>query len=346
MNNPKNAVRNSKSEDFWKLTDSQEKIKFLLGYAILAPSTHNSQPWLFRIEDNSVKIYYDPKAYTIKEADPTQRDLYISFGCLIENLVIAAKYFRVFKDVSYILNSEDNCVAEVSFENLMHQTGADEQLKKDINAIVSRVNVRGLFDKKPIASDILRQLQATNEVANLKLDLIIDSQKIESLAQLTKRGLEIAYSNNHFRKEMSGWINASWQNRLIGIPAYALRLPPFLAAIFPWLVRFFNIGPKVGMLNYLSLKSSPTIAIISSAEDSKASWLEVGRLAQRLIIQSNALGLKTSIFVAAVEMADLYKEVQKIIGHNLRPQFLMCIGYMTTDQQPTPRQTVESRIIN
>jgi nitroreductase len=27
-----------------------EKLKFLLQYAVLAPSSHNTQPWLFRIQ--------------------------------------------------------------------------------------------------------------------------------------------------------------------------------------------------------------------------------------------------------------------------------------------------------
>src|SRR5215510_8529110 len=31
-----------------------EQLKFLLNYAILAPSSHNTQPWLFRIVDDNI----------------------------------------------------------------------------------------------------------------------------------------------------------------------------------------------------------------------------------------------------------------------------------------------------
>ena len=48
--------------------------RFLLRYGVLAPSTHNSQPWLFRIRGGRLSIYNDPKV-EIKKADPEGRDL-------------------------------------------------------------------------------------------------------------------------------------------------------------------------------------------------------------------------------------------------------------------------------
>ena len=50
--------------DVWTLSaldlpefgSSAEKLKFLLRYAILAPSTHNSQPWLFHIRGDEIEF--------------------------------------------------------------------------------------------------------------------------------------------------------------------------------------------------------------------------------------------------------------------------------------------------
>ena len=49
----------------WNVTESQfpregskiEQMKFLLNYAILAPSSHNTQPWLFKIIDDTQLNY-------------------------------------------------------------------------------------------------------------------------------------------------------------------------------------------------------------------------------------------------------------------------------------------------
>jgi nitroreductase len=35
--------------DFPRSGDVEEKLRFLLNYAVLAPSVHNTQPWLFRV---------------------------------------------------------------------------------------------------------------------------------------------------------------------------------------------------------------------------------------------------------------------------------------------------------
>jgi hypothetical protein len=40
-------------------TDARERLRFLLGYAVLAPSGHNTQPWLFRMRDQAVELYAD-----------------------------------------------------------------------------------------------------------------------------------------------------------------------------------------------------------------------------------------------------------------------------------------------
>ncbi len=47
-------------ESFPKRSKMEEKIKFLLKYAILAPSLYNTQPWQFKINKNKLTITLDP----------------------------------------------------------------------------------------------------------------------------------------------------------------------------------------------------------------------------------------------------------------------------------------------
>ena len=37
----------------------EDQLRFCLRYAILAPSTHNSQPWLFRVAAGRVELFAD-----------------------------------------------------------------------------------------------------------------------------------------------------------------------------------------------------------------------------------------------------------------------------------------------
>ena len=42
--------------DFPRSGDAEEKLRFLLNYAVLAPSGHNTQPWLFKVRNGEVEL--------------------------------------------------------------------------------------------------------------------------------------------------------------------------------------------------------------------------------------------------------------------------------------------------
>src|SRR3990167_6896783 len=105
-------VREMDEKDFFTLESNFYLIKFILNYAPLAPSTHNTQPWLFEIQGNVCRVYID-KNKTIVYGDPKGRDLFISIGCMLENLVIASRHFGVFQKIEYKFNPAASLVAEI-----------------------------------------------------------------------------------------------------------------------------------------------------------------------------------------------------------------------------------------
>jgi hypothetical protein len=81
--------------------DSTVRGNFLLKYTILAPSFLNTQPWRFEARPNEIRIFGDLKRWR-KVADMDQRELYISIGCALENMLIAAEHFGYGHQVSYL----------------------------------------------------------------------------------------------------------------------------------------------------------------------------------------------------------------------------------------------------
>lgn len=327
-------------EDFPENGSLADKIKFILGYAILAPSTHNSQPWLFKIDDSSCKIFYNTKL-KIPEADPLGRDLYISLGCMLENLAVAANYFGIFKEIKYVLNND--LVAEVLFKENVPK---NQDLEYLLDTIPERVNARGLFEVKSVPDSISSEILSLNKNGNIKIHFVTDKEKIKKLSSLTAEGLRFAYKKASFRKEMSGWMQNSLSSKKEGLPGYSLRVPFILSFIIPTLVRFFDISPLLAKLNYKSMASVPFICIFSSQENGPRIWLEIGRLAERCMLQINSQGIRTSIFVASIEMGDLYQQVQEVVHNDLIPQFLFCAGYMKSIQKHSPRHQLEDKIIS
>jgi len=59
--------------------------------AILAASAHNSQPWLFEPQEDSITVYAD-LSRNLGAADPFRRELYVSLGCALYNLTLSAAH--------------------------------------------------------------------------------------------------------------------------------------------------------------------------------------------------------------------------------------------------------------
>ena len=339
-------LRRINISDFPTKADLESQIRFLLNYAILAPSTHNSQPWLFKIRARECDIYYDSKLL-LPEADPKTRDLHISIGCAVENLILAAKYFNIFDSVSYGPFQKDNHLAIIYFKDYTGMTNSE--YKAVLDTIVKRINARGLFSSEPVPDNIINSIHSKigNYLINgIELHLVTDENKIIKLARLTVEGLRVAYRRSTFRKEMSRWMHNSLTAKKDGLPGYALRMPLFASFILPTLVKWFDLGALLSKLNYRSFSSAPLVLVIAASDDNPNTWLDVGRLGERLMLEFNNLGWQTSIFVAALEMGNFYKEVQKVIDIDQMPQFLFVVGKIDKLHKLTPRHKLSRKLIS
>ena len=103
--------------DFPRQGTLEEKLKFLLNYAVLAPSLHNSQPWKFTVHAAEIRVHAD-LTRQLRVADPDARELYISVGCALENLLTAATYFGLSASVAYFPDPKNELwVATVTFKD-------------------------------------------------------------------------------------------------------------------------------------------------------------------------------------------------------------------------------------
>src|SRR5581483_1825779 len=90
----------SSSRDPWEIAETTfprqrtkiEKLHFCVNYAALAPSSHNSQPWLFHVLTDQIELYADLRR-ALPAIDPNHRELVISCGAALHNLVLALRYF-------------------------------------------------------------------------------------------------------------------------------------------------------------------------------------------------------------------------------------------------------------
>src|SRR6266496_1085366 len=86
--------------EFYEIESREEQLHFLLQYAILAPSSHNAQPWQFRITAEGIEVLPDLSRH-LPIVDPFDRELWMSIGAAITNLRVAAAHFGFDTTVLY-----------------------------------------------------------------------------------------------------------------------------------------------------------------------------------------------------------------------------------------------------
>src|SRR5215469_13918562 len=106
--------------DFPSTGPPAEQLRFLLHYAVLAPSGHNSQPWLFKIDEDTVELYAD-RSRALPVVDPDDRELTISCGAALLNLRVALRHFG-YRDVVQALPEPDDpdLLARIHVGEMIH----------------------------------------------------------------------------------------------------------------------------------------------------------------------------------------------------------------------------------
>ena len=166
----------------------------LVHYATLAASSHNTQPWRFRLATNSVRVAPDVSRRT-PVVDPDDHHLFASVGCAIENLAIAA---RQFGRSGYVSPTGANGEVVVSLEA---STAAVSPL---FDAIPQRQCSRSTYDSSVIPVETLDSL--VDDDGAVDMFVITDDALRENILALVLDGNRRQLQDQDFRSELKSWL--------------------------------------------------------------------------------------------------------------------------------------------
>lgn len=302
----------------------------------LAPSAHNTQPWLFSVRDNHIDVHIDWSRH-LRVSDPTHRELYISLGCPIANAIVAAEDLRFKVDVAYFPDGEgeEKPVARLTLIPDQPEPAEDALFR----AIRHRRTDRSRYDGQPLQAS---EKAALASARNPWVLLIEDRRLIEEIGRLTEEGTFATLSRPDFKEELSHWVRNDWTRLPDGMPGYATGLPAPLSLVSSVMVRLAPIHKQEAPKTRQQIVSASAVAVIGSPQDTPTDWLKVGQLLQTLWLEATVTGLAAAPIVSAIEASpELRQKLQTILGTNLLPQSLIRIGHSARRQlRPTPRRSV------
>jgi nitroreductase len=332
-------------EDPWKVSEqdfprsgqAEERLRFLLNYAVLAPSGHNTQPWLFEVRDATVELYAD-RTRGLAVVDPEDRALVISCGAALFYLRVAMSHFGYEGEVEVLSDPDDpDLLARVRLGPDHPETEEERML---FQAIPKRRSNRRPFEAREVPGRLLSTLQGAAWEEGAWLHLIEDEDAKHAVAELIAEGDRIQLADKSFRRELASWVHPNRTRSHDGIPGYAFGFGDLMSLAGPFAIRTFDTGKGQAAKDRQLAEGSPVLAILGTGGDAPPEWLAAGQALARVLVRARAEGVWASFLNQPIEVPELRPRLRDAIGVEGYPQLLFRLGY-GPEVRPTPRRHVE-----
>ncbi len=313
-----------------------EKLRSLLAYAVLAPSTHNTQPWRFTVAGDTLTLHAD-RTRALPVIDPFGRELILSCGAALFNLRVALRHFGYAGRVSLFPDAADpDCLACVELGEPAQTTDGEERL---FASLPHRHTNRMAYSERVIADTILEALRAAVEQEGVRIELVPQGETRDALAELIVTADRDQMADPQFRRELARWLRPNGDHQGDGIPGYALGMPGLISYAGPFFVRTFDTGALTAARDRQIVTNSPLLLALHTATDTPEDWLKTGQALERLLLCATAEGISASFLNAPLQVTELRPQVCDLLGITGFPQVILRMGY-GPEVKPTPRREI------
>ena len=323
-------------------TTLSERLRTAVTHATMAPSSHNTQPWLFRLKPGEVELLADLRR-ACPVIDPDNRELTISCGAALCHLKLAlncdslATLIRVLPPTD-----EKNLLARVMVAG--PHVPSDEE-RSLFDAIPKRRTNRFPFSKQDVDPDLQTEWINDAKTEGVWIHYIHSERQKHAVADIVTEADRQQASDKYFRRELAKWIHSNASSRRDGIPGYAHGISDF-ASHFGWLVvRTFDWGDGQAAKDRQLAEGSPLLAVIGTDTDTPVDWMACGQALSKITLRAASWSVDASYLNQPIEIRSLRAKLANLIGTDGFPQLLVRFGH-GSEVKPTPRRSIEEVIVN
>ena len=342
MSEPRVQPRDVSESNYPASAPIREQLRFFLNYAVLAPSSHNTQPWLFSIGDDDVESYAD-RTSALAVVDPDDCELIMSCGAALFNLRTAFRHFGYACIVeTFPKRGNPDLLAHIRPGD-KRAAAAEEQLL--FQAIPQRHTNRLPFEDRDVPELLLSELQSAAEAEGAWLHIVRGSDARNEVADLIAQGDYLQASDKRFRRELAAWLHPNRTQSRDGIPGYAFGVGDWASYVGPLMIRTFDWGKGQAAKDRQLATGSPVLAVVGTENDKPPDWLQAGQALERMVLRARAEGVWASFMNQPIEVPKLRPKLLDVMGRKGFPQLLVRMGY-GPDVKGTPRRPVSEVLLS
>jgi nitroreductase len=309
--------------------DTASALRALVESAVLAPSSHNTQPWVFRIDGERLELHAD-RTRALPVNDPQDRELTMSCGAAWFNARLAAAHAGLSLRVEVL---PDGQAGDLLFAARL-DGGVPERGLPPFGAIAKRRTYRKHFAERPAPDDVLAALHAAVSAEGAELTVLDDTAR-PTVVSLVTEGDRLQFADARWRRELAAWMHPRRKGE-------GLLVSELAAPVARFVVSHIDVGKSTAGKDHELAERSPVLAAISTAADAPAAWLNAGQALQRLLLVACDAGLQASYLNQPLQVEALRPRVAELLGGDRAPQLLLRLGYPTGDLPAAPRRPVDA----
>ncbi|MBK8294328.1 MAG: nitroreductase family protein [Solirubrobacterales bacterium] len=303
----------------------------LIEQAVKAPSSHNTQPWIFEPSEGEILLRPDRnRALPVNDAD--DRELTISCGAALFNLRAAAAAAGTGTSVELLATgTSSDPLARVRIEP--GPGGEDGSLAGFIG---KRRTVRKPFQERAVEQALVSGLGGAVEAEGAWLCEVEDDRRAD-IAGLVAEGDRIQFSDPEWRRELSGWMRSSRKGD--GMSLFGL-VTPFVRPV----VRAFDLGKSTAEKDRKLAGEAPLLVVLGTDGDSPEDWLRAGQAVQRALLVAAGEGVQAGYLNQPCQVPELRPRLGRLLSRPGHPQLVLRLGYPDEELRPVVRRPVQDML--
>ena len=302
--------------------------KTLIKAATQAPSGHNSQPWWFETFDHGIVITPNFEK-ALPAVDGQHRELFISLGCVLENLCTKASELHYQTQVS--LSEEGVITVELHKSNTVVPDPLAAFIEK-------RQTNRSEYEDRRIDPALLQSLidkvyegLSPFEGAGKFHVFAKDTPLFERFTQAVLQGNTVQMSDPAFKNELLSWIRFNKKHSESthdGLSYAVLGAPNLPRWVTEPIVRGSLKAKTQNKTDLKKIQSSSHMVLLTTEGNDIRTWIQTGRTLERFLLLLTQAGIAHAYLNQPCEVPEINIALRKNFPkENLYPQILLRIGY-------------------
>jgi hypothetical protein len=310
-------------------------LQLVIDCASLAPSVHNTQPWEFVANGDSLDVRAAQER-RLDFLDPDARQLHISCGAAIEFARLAVRSLDRGCEVRTRPDPADtDLLARLDVTGDVPATPLERQL---VEAMPRRYTDRRPYSDLPVPADLLAKMRTAAEATGAWVKLVHETDERIALAAILTDAEAAEAADPAYAEELARWTHERAESEGLSGGAVTYDWPADRVSDMP-LRDFSGQGrhPRPGAGPPPAVERD-TLLLIGTDKDEPDAWLSTGRALAQVLLRATVANVSGQPLGPATDFAETRARVRrelKLVGH---PQFLMRLGY-GHDRPRTGRRT-------